>query len=47
MDVTHFFGFFGGNKDINVLNNSPLVTNLLQALTSYMNFVVNGNTYLK
>jgi len=32
---------------IKVLNRSPLIINLLQGTTQDMNFVVNGNTYLK
>ncbi len=40
-----FFGLPNGNNDINVLDRSPLVANLLQGLVVDMEFIVNGKTY--
>ncbi len=42
-----FFGFLSSNNDINVLDRSPFITNLLQGPAQDMDFVVNGNTYPK
>jgi hypothetical protein len=42
-----FFGLPGSNNDINVLNKSPLIINLLQRPARNMDFVVNGNAYPK
>lgn len=38
-----FFGLPGGNNDINVLNDSPLVANLLGREGNDMSFKVNGH----
>jgi hypothetical protein len=40
-----FFGLPGGNNDINVLDRSPLVANLLGGEGSDMSFEVNGHVY--
>jgi hypothetical protein len=40
-----FFGMRGGNNDINVLDHSPLITNLLQGEGNNMQFEVNGHVY--
>jgi hypothetical protein len=42
-----FFRSFSNNNDINVLDRSPRITNLLQRPTQNMDFVINGNTYPK
>jgi hypothetical protein len=42
-----FFNLPNNNNDINVLNRSPLITNLLQGPAQDMDFVVNGNPYPK
>jgi hypothetical protein len=40
-----FFGLPGGKNDINVLDRSPLVANLLGGDGSGMTFEVNGHVY--
>jgi hypothetical protein len=40
-----FFGLPGSNNDINVLDRSPLVANLLRGEGSAMTFEVNGHVY--
>ena len=40
-----FFGLAGGNNDINVLDHSPLVANILRGESHDMTFQVNGHTY--
>ncbi|XP_039827103.1 putative nuclease HARBI1 [Panicum virgatum] len=40
-----FFGVPGSNNDINVLNQSPLFTNILQGSAPPSQFTVNGNQY--
>jgi hypothetical protein len=40
-----FFGFPGGNNDMNVLDRSPLVANLLTGDGRAMTFEVNGHVY--
>ena len=40
-----FFGFLGDNNDINVLDRSPLVLNLLKSEGHDMTFYVNGHEY--
>ena len=40
-----FFGLPGGNNDINVLDRSPIINNLLRGEGSGMSFSVNGNIY--
>jgi hypothetical protein len=40
-----FFGLHGGNNDINVLDRSPLMANLLGGEGSDMTFQVNGHVY--
>jgi hypothetical protein len=40
-----FFGLPGGNNDINVLDRSPLLGNLLQGAGHDMTFEVNGHVY--
>jgi hypothetical protein len=42
-----FLGLLGSNNDINVLDRSPIIINLLQGPAQDMDFVVNGNTYPK
>jgi hypothetical protein len=39
-----FFGFPGGNNDVNVLHRSPFVTELLKG--EKVGFMVNGTVYL-
>jgi hypothetical protein len=39
------FGMPGGNNDINVLDRSPFITNLLKGDSSGMQFQINGHTY--
>jgi hypothetical protein len=40
-----FFGLPGGNNDINVLDRSPLIANLLKGEGQNMSFQVNGHVY--
>jgi len=40
-----FFGLLGGNNDINVLDRSPIIQNLLNKTANDSKFVVNGTTY--
>ena len=40
-----FFGVPGSNKDINVLNKSPLFTQVLQGRAPEVKFTVNGRDY--
>ena len=40
-----FFGIPGSNNDVNVLDRSPLIHNLLTSETSDMTFEVNGQEY--
>ena len=40
-----FFGLPGGNNDINVLDRSPLVVNMLRGEGHDITFEVNGHTY--
>ncbi|WVZ79761.1 hypothetical protein U9M48_027302 [Paspalum notatum var. saurae] len=40
-----FFGVAGSNNDINVLNQSPIFTNILQGNAPPVQFMVNGNQY--
>jgi hypothetical protein len=40
-----FFGLHGGNNDINVLDRSPLIANLLRGEDQNMSFHVNGHVY--
>ena len=40
-----FFGLPGGNNDINVLNGSPLVAQLLRGKGYDIHFEVNGQKY--
>jgi hypothetical protein len=40
-----FFGLSGWNNDINVLNRSPLVTNMLRCEFMGLNFSMNGFLY--
>lgn len=40
-----FFGLPGSNNDVNVLDRSPLVHNMLTGAASDMTFVVNGQQY--
>lgn len=40
-----FFGFPGANNDLNVLDRSPLVHNMLMGESRDMEFVVNGVAY--
>jgi hypothetical protein len=38
---THFLGFLGENIDINVLDQTAMIYNLLNGMGSKFNFVVN------
>ena len=40
-----FFGVAGSNNDINVLNQSPLFTNVLQGRAPPVQFTINGRQY--
>jgi hypothetical protein len=40
-----FFGLPGGNNDINVLDQSPLISNMLRGDGKDLNFIVNGHVY--
>ena len=40
-----YFGVPSSNNDINVLNQSPLFTNILQGTAPTVLFIVNGNQY--
>ncbi|KAM0836460.1 hypothetical protein ACQ4PT_062309 [Festuca glaucescens] len=40
-----FFGVAGSNNDINVLNQSPLFTDVLRGEAPIVNFTVNGHEY--
>jgi hypothetical protein len=40
-----FLGVAGSNNDINVLNQSPLFTNVLYGQAHVVNFMVNGHEY--
>jgi len=40
-----FFGVAGSNNDINVLNRSPLFTEVVQGRAPEIQFTVNGNEY--
>ena len=40
-----FFGVAGSNNDINVLNRSPLFTEVVQGRAPEVHFTVNGNEY--
>jgi hypothetical protein len=40
-----FLGVAGSNNDINVLNQSPLFTNVLYGQAPAVNFMVNGHEY--
>ena len=45
VDLAYFFGLPGGNHDINVLDRSPIVNNLLRGTGNNLSFSVNGHTY--
>ena len=40
-----FFGIPGSNNDVNVLDRSPLIHNMLTSEASDMTFEVNGQEY--
>jgi len=40
-----FFGLPGGNNDINVLDSSPLIRDLLSSAGNDMTFTINGHVY--
>ena len=40
-----FFGVAGSNNDINVLNRSPLFTEVLQGRALEVHFTINGTKY--
>jgi hypothetical protein len=40
-----FFGMPRSNNDVNVLNRSPLVTNMLRGLSEDLTVIVIGNQY--
>jgi hypothetical protein len=41
-----FFGMPGSNNDVNVLDRSPLVTNMLWGPSEDLTFTMNGKQYL-
>ncbi|GKD76141.1 ALP1-like protein [Tanacetum coccineum] len=45
MDMTHFFGVVGSNKDINVIHRSPLLNDLKLGKAPEIPFVANDVTY--
>jgi len=40
-----FFGIPGGNNDLNILDRSPLLTNLMHGRAPEFSFEVNGNCH--
>jgi hypothetical protein len=42
-----FWEVAGSNNDINILNQSPLFTDVLQGQAPVVNFMVNGHKYNK
>jgi hypothetical protein len=40
-----YFGMLGSNNDINVLDRSPLVFNMLQVVGDDIHVVLDGTTY--
>jgi hypothetical protein len=40
-----FFSLLNGNNDINILDRSPLIHNLLVGVNNDFNFIVNETTY--
>jgi hypothetical protein len=40
-----FFGMPGSNNDVNVLDRSPLVIDMLRGPSEYLTFIVNGNQF--
>jgi len=40
-----YFGMLGSNNGINVLDRSPLVSNMLQVVGNDIHFVLNGTIY--
>ncbi|XP_016205964.1 uncharacterized protein LOC107646283 [Arachis ipaensis] len=40
-----FFGVYGSNKDINVLDHSPVFDDILNDRASEVNYTINGNNY--
>lgn len=40
-----FFGMAGSNNDINVLNQSPIFTDILMGTSTRLRYTVNGNQY--
>jgi hypothetical protein len=40
-----FFGLLGGNNDINVVDQSPMVANMINGINNDLKFKVNGNVY--
>jgi hypothetical protein len=45
MDLATYFGLPGGNNDINVLDRSPMLSDLLQGPDNGLTFQVNGHEY--
>jgi hypothetical protein len=43
--MARFFCVAGSNNDINVLNQSPLFTDVVQGRAPEVHFIVNGNEY--
>jgi hypothetical protein len=41
---THFLGFLGENNDINVLDQTPMIYNLLNGMGREFDFVMNRTT---
>jgi len=41
-----FFGLLRGNNDINVLDRSPLVLNMLKGYVTSLSFIINVTTYV-
>jgi hypothetical protein len=45
MDMAHYFGLFRNNKNLNVLNCSPIIVDMFNNLANEIFFEVNRNLY--
>jgi hypothetical protein len=45
LDMIQFFELWGGNNDIDVVDHSPMIANLLNGVGSDLKFEVNDNVY--
>jgi hypothetical protein len=45
LDMTQIFELWGENNDIDVVDHSPTVANLLNGVASDLKFEVNDNVY--